>query len=193
MASPGWEPDPGRLPLWVSVPTFAVLLAGGVWFALLPKGDARVTIASILLLAMVVTVLAFGLLNSFGSIDMKGVTFGGAAAALLRFLVVLLRANNSGPVDVTGVVYVDGSPPDHATVTLLGVPPTDNRRHLERSDNGWFLFKAVEGIGEKVKFRVIVPAENIDQVVEYLFVPGKIIEIQLSTSRTAEGGEPSNT
>ncbi|MGD2087156.1 MAG: formylglycine-generating enzyme family protein [Candidatus Aminicenantes bacterium] len=163
---------------------FFVLLAAALLLLFLGKTRQQ-NQAAYVLLALDAAVLTYGILGSTGKIKTKRTQISGAAAVFIVILVVVFSLIREPRVNIRGVIYLNGIPPKKATIYLLETELRDNRRILEERDKGQFEFKDVVGVGDRVRFSIIIPGHK-EKVVSYPSETNGIIRIMLSPDKFEE-------
>jgi sulfatase modifying factor 1 len=163
---------------------FFVLLATALLLLFLGKSRQQ-NQAAYIVLALDAAVVTYGILGSTGKIKTKRTQIGGAAAVFIVILIVLFTITKDSRDDIRGVIYLNGVPPKTATIYLLETEHRDNRRILEERDKGQFEFKDVPGIGDNVRFSIIIPGQK-EKVASYPFETNGIIRIMLSSADSQE-------
>jgi hypothetical protein len=168
-----------RLPLW-ALTLLIVLLLGSAIYLLQTAITTQQYVGAYILFALVGAVVTFGALGSTGVVKTKGYQLGGAAAIFVVVLGILLPFAADAIQDISGALYVDGSPPQAATVYLLEVETPDNKRELTQANQGQFFFKGVRGGKSELVFNVVVSGFH-SKVVRTTHNPGSFVKLELST------------
>ena len=135
-------------------------------------------------LSLAAAVGLFGFLGGVAHVENRWGKFGGSVAAFVATLLILTQfaRPSSDLVDIKGSVYVDGQPATKAVVTLMETIFSDNRREINEGNPGFFEFRGIRGVGDKVKFRIEVdaPYRLQPQIVERTNFLGVLIRIDLA-------------
>lgn len=154
----------------------ALTLGPGIWMAQVATTELE-SAAAATLFGLATAVVTFGILGSSGLISTKRVQIGGSAAIWLIATELILKFV-TGDYVVRGVVYVDGNPPEKATISILGADIGNPRRDLVESDLGQFQFSGARIQGKIVRFFISIP-DYEPTTVEAEFSVRKKIEIKL--------------
>lgn len=177
---PWWQTD--KTP-WAGIAILAVLflIVGAVLAATAETTASEV--GSYVCYVLATTLVAFGLLRSSGFVKAKQYQFGGAAALMVVLLTMLLYFVRGPQKDLSGIVYLDGSPPAVVTVYLLETETRDNVRELKERDQGKFEFRNVIGLkGAEVAFKIMIPGRP-DEVIRSRYVSGELIRLNCETKK----------